>query len=133
VAQAKASLAAARAALEDLEIRAPFGGTAVEVNVDVGDTAAPGAVVVVVATLDQLRARTTDLTELDVARVREGQAAAVTVDALPEAQLAGTVVQIEEQSVSAQGDVIYPVTIELDQDVPGLRWGMTAQVEIEAD
>lgn len=133
VAQAEATLAAARAALEDLEIRAPFDGTAVEVNVDVGDTAAPGAVVVVVATMDQLRARTTDLTELDVARAREGQTAVVTVDALPEAQLTGTVVQIDEQSVSAQGDVIYPVTIELDADVPGLRWGMTAQVEIEAD
>jgi multidrug efflux pump subunit AcrA (membrane-fusion protein) len=133
VAQAEATLAAARAALEDLDIRAPFDGTAVEVNVDVGDTAAPGAVVVVVATMDQLRARTTDLTELDVARVREAQTAVVTVDALAEVQLTGTVVQIEVQSVSAQGDVIYPVTIELDAGVPGLRWGMTAMAEIEVD
>jgi multidrug efflux pump subunit AcrA (membrane-fusion protein) len=133
VAQAEASLAAARAALEDLDIRAPFDGVAVEVGVDVGDTAAPGAVVVVVATLNQLRARTTDLTELDVARVTEGQPAVVTVDALPGEQLTGTVVRIEEQSVSSQGDVTYPVTIELDQDVPGLRWGMTATVEIEVD
>jgi HlyD family secretion protein len=103
------------------------------VNVDVGDTAAPGAVVVLVATLDQLRARTTDLTELDVARVTAGQTAVVEVDALPDAQLTGRVVQIEEQSVSAEGDVTYPVTIELDQDAPGLRWGMTAMVEIETD
>jgi multidrug efflux pump subunit AcrA (membrane-fusion protein) len=133
VAQAEASLAAAKAALDDLEIRAPFDSTVAKVNVDVGDTAAPGAVVVVVATLDQLRARTADLTELDVARVTEGQTAVVTVDALPDAQLMGRVVEIEEQSVSSQGDVTYPVTIELDQDVPGLRWGMTAQVEIETD
>jgi multidrug efflux pump subunit AcrA (membrane-fusion protein) len=133
VAQAEASLAAARAALDDLDIRAPFDGVAVEVGVDVGDTAAPGEVVVVVATLDQLRARTTDLTELDVALVAEGQPAVVRVDALPDAQLTGTVVRIEEQSVSAEGDVTYPVTIELDQDVPGLRWGMTATVEIEVD
>jgi multidrug efflux pump subunit AcrA (membrane-fusion protein) len=133
VAQAEASLAAARAALEDVDIRAPFDGIAAEVNVDVGDTAAPGAVVVVVATLDQLRARTSDLTELDVARVTEGQSAVVTVGALPDAQLTGIVVGIEEQGVNAQGDVTYPVTVELDQDVPGLRWGMTAMVEIEVD
>jgi multidrug resistance efflux pump len=65
--------------------------------------------------------------------VAEGQTALVRVDALPDAQLTGRVVRIEEQSVSSQGDVTYPVTIELDRDVPGLRWGMTATVEIEAD
>jgi HlyD family secretion protein len=133
VAQAEASLAAARAALEDVEIRAPFDGVAAEVSVDVGDTVAPGAVVVTVATLDELRARTTDLTELDVARVAVGQTAAVEVDALPESQLRGVVARIEEQSISAQGDVTYPVTIKLDQDAPDLRWGMTAVVEIEVD
>jgi multidrug efflux pump subunit AcrA (membrane-fusion protein) len=133
VGQAEASLAAARAALEDFELRAPFDGIIAELNVDVGDTAAPGEVVVLVAALDQLLARTTDLTELDVARVNEGRAVLVTVDAFPAAQLTGRVVRIEEQSVSSQGDVTYPVTVELDQDVPGLRWGMTAMVEIETD
>jgi len=133
VAQAEASLAAARAVLEGVDIRAPFDGVVAAVNVDVGDTAAPGAVVVLVATLDQLLACTTDLTELDVARVTAGQAAVVEVDALPGAQLTGRVVRIEERSVSAQGDVTYPVAVKLDQDVPGLRWGMTATVEIGAD
>lgn len=133
VTQAEASLAAARAALEDVEIRAPFEAVAAEVSLDVGDTVAPGAVVVTVATLDQLRVRTTDLTELDVARVAVGQTAAVEVDALPDIELRGVVVRIEEQSVSAQGDVTYPVVIELDQAPPGLRWGMTAMVEIEVD
>jgi HlyD family secretion protein len=131
VAQAKVSLAAARAELADFELRAPFDGMVARVDVHVGDTAAPGAMVVLVATLDQLRARTTDLTELDVARVAAGQTAVVEVDALPGVQLTGRVARIEEQSVSSQGDVTYPVTIELDQDVPGLRWGMTAMVEIE--
>jgi HlyD family secretion protein len=133
VAQAEASLAAVRAALDDFEIQAPFDGVVVKVNLDAGDTAAPGAVALVVATLDQLQARTTDLTELDVARIAAGQTAVVLVDALPDADLRGRVVRIEEQSVSARGDVTYPVTVELDQDVPDLRWGMTAVVEIETD
>jgi HlyD family secretion protein len=133
VAQAEASLAAAMATLEDFELRAPFGGTVAELNVEVGDTAAPGEVVVVVATLEQLLARTTDLTELDVARVNEGQTVLVTVDALPDVPLTGRVLRIEERSASSQGDVTYPVSVELDQDVPGLRWGMTAMVEIATD
>jgi multidrug resistance efflux pump len=133
VAQAEASLTAVRAALEDLEIRAPFDGIIARVNVDVGDTAAPGTVVVIVATLDEFRVQTTDLTELDVARVTEGQTATVEADALPDTRLRGVVVRIEEQSVSAQGDVTYPVIIGLDQDAPDLRWGMTAMVGIEVD
>lgn len=133
VAQAEAALAAAKAALERTEIRAPFAGTVTEVSVDVGDTAGPGAVIVVLATLDRLQARTVDLTELDVARVAEGQAAVVTVDALPGVQLRGHVARVDQQSVDYRGDVTYPVIVELDEDTPGLRWGMTALVEIEAE
>ena len=133
VTQAEAALAQARAALERTEIRAPFAGTVVEVTLDAGDTASPGAVVVVLATLDELRARTVDLTELDVARVAEGQAAAVTLDALPELEIPGHVVRIEKQSEDYRGDVVYPVVVELDEDVAGLRWGMTAMVEIETE
>jgi HlyD family secretion protein len=133
VAQAEASLAAAKAAVERTEIRAPFAGTVAKVNAKAGETAVQGEVIVVLATLERLQARTSDLTELDVARVGEGQAAVVTVDALPGVQLGGHVARIEEQSVDYRGDVTYPVVVALDEGVPELRWGMTALVEIEAD
>jgi HlyD family secretion protein len=133
VTQAEAALAQARAALERTEIRAPFAGVVVEVSVDAGDTARPGEVVVVLATLDELQAVTVDLTELDVARVAEGQTAVVTLDALPDLELSGHVVRIEEQNEDYRGDVVYPVVVELDERVPELRWGMTAMVEIETE
>ena len=133
VAQAEASLATAQAALDRTEIRAPFAGTIAEVNVDVGDTARPGQVVIVLATLDRLQVRTVDLTELDVARVATGQPAMVTVDALPDLEWRGHVERIDEQSVDYRGDVTYPVFIQLDKDAPDLRWGMTALVEIETE
>jgi len=131
VAQAEAALATAQAALDRTEIRAPFAGTVVEVTVDPGDTARPGAVAVVVATLDRLQVRTTDLTELDVARVAPGQPVVVKVDALPDLELRGHVARVEDQSVDYRGDVTYPVVVELDELVPELRWGMTTLVEIE--
>jgi HlyD family secretion protein len=132
VQQAEAALATARAALERTELRAPFAGTVTQVNVEVGETATPGQVIVVLATLDRLQVRTSDLTELDVARVAEGQAATVTVDALPNLRLSGHVARIDLQSVDYRGDVTYPIYIELDGAAPELRWGMTAMVEIEA-
>jgi HlyD family secretion protein len=105
----------------------------VEVNVDLGDAVTSGEVALVLATLDRLQARTVELTELDVARVAEGQAAVVMVDALPGVQLSGHVMRIGLQSEDYRGDVTYPVTVELDEAAPELYWGMTAMVEIEAD
>jgi HlyD family secretion protein len=133
VTQAEAALATAQAALDRTEVRAPFAGTVVEVSVDAGDTARLGQVIVVLATLDRLQARTVDLTELDVARVAEGQPVAVKVDALSDAPLSGRVLRIDEQSEDYRGDVVYPVIVELDGDTTALRWGMTTMVEIEAE
>lgn len=130
VAQAQAALAAAEAALEKTELRAPFDGAVIDISVEAGDTAAPGEIVVVLATLDHLRVRTTELTELDVARVEPGQSAIVTLEALPELEFKGHVHRVGEQSVEYRGDVTYPVYIELEDDVPRLRWGMTARVKI---
>ena len=130
---AELSLEEARSDLKNAELVAPFAGVVVEVNLDPGDVVSSGEVALVLAALDRLQARTVDLTELDVARVSEGQSALVTVDALPDVQLKGHVVRIGLRSVDYRGDVTYPVTIELDEEVPDLRWGMTAVVEIEAD
>jgi HlyD family secretion protein len=128
---AQLSLEEARSNLEEATLRAPFDGTVTQLNVGVGDPVSPGEVVLVLATLDQLQARTVDLTELDVAQVTEGQAALVTVDALPDTELKGHVLRIGLQSEDYRGDVTYPVYVVLDDAAPELRWGMTALVEIE--
>jgi HlyD family secretion protein len=133
VRKAEASLEAAYADLAELSIRAPFGASVVEVSVKAGDTVAPGQVLVVLATLDQLRVRTKDLMELEVVRVAVGRPVTVTLDALPEASAEGQVVRIDEQSEDYRGDVTYPVIIELLEPAQELRWGMTASVEIDVE
>ena len=133
VQQTEAALETAKAALAHMEIRAPFAGTVTTINAEVGETVAPGDAIVVLAALDKLQVLTTDLTELDVARLRQGQSVIVKVDALPDISLPGHVARIDLQSVDHHGDVTYPVTIELEQAAPELRWGMTAMVEIEVD
>jgi HlyD family secretion protein len=133
VAQAEVAVALARSALERFELRAPSAGTVTKVYVDAGETAVSGEVVVVLASLDQLQARTTDLTELDIARVVEGQSVVVTVDALPGDEFRGQVARIGEQSVDYRGDVTYPVFVALAGDTSSLRWGMTVLVEIDTE
>jgi HlyD family secretion protein len=130
---AELALEEAQSKLEDVTLVAPFGGTVTQVEVEAGETVAAGEMVLLLATLDQLQVRTVDLTELDVARVAEGQAAVVTVDALPGVELEGHVERIDLQAEDYRGDVTYPVYVALEESVPELRWGMTALVEIEAD
>lgn len=117
--------------MEDAKLSTPFAGTVVEVLVEVGDKVSPGQVVIVLATLDQLEVRTTDLTELDVARVAIGQAAVVWVDALPDREFTGVVSEIALQGKDYRGDVVYEVVLALDKESDELRWGMTTEVEIQ--
>lgn len=129
--QSQVAVARIQAQIADATLYAPFAGTVSDMPVQVGDTVTPGQSVVTLATLTQLRARTKDLTELDVVRISEGQAATVIVEALPDVKLAGRVARIELQAEDYRGDAVYPVTIALDEVPTGLRWGMTALVEIE--
>lgn len=129
--------------LVQVELRVPtaaFAGiaeqaTVVDVRVEPGDRADMGQVAVVVAVLDPLYARTVDLTELNVGRVAVGQAAEVSVDALPGRVFQGTVREIALRGQDHRGDVVYTVTIALDdvQSEPLLRWGMTAMVRMDTD
>jgi multidrug resistance efflux pump len=133
VQHAEATLAAARVALERTALLAPFDGTVTRIHAEAGDTVAPGQAVLVLAKLERLHVKTTDLTELDVVHVREGQPVVVTVDALPEEMFDGTVREVALQAGDYHGDVVYAVSVDLgDANAadPRLRWGMTAVVKI---
>ncbi len=130
LANAKAQLAAAEAALRDLELLAPFDGTISEVYIKPSQWIAPGQPILLLADLSQLRVETTDLNEIDVARIDVGATARVTFDALPDVVVSGKVVRIATKASSGAG-VNYTVVIELAEIPARLRWGMTAFVDIE--
>jgi len=50
---------------------------------------------------------------------------------LPELELAGVVETIKDLSEEKRGDVIFTVTIRLDESDPRLRWGMSVTVDFE--
>jgi HlyD family secretion protein len=132
VEQARAAVNSARAAREQTILRAPFSGTISNVNINIGEMVSPGQSVITLAELSSLQVETTDLNELDVARIRVGSPVAVTFDALPGVEVEGTVVKIAPRSTEGAG-VNYTVTIELSEIPAALRWGMTTFVDIEAE
>jgi len=127
-----AQLAAAEAALEDLELIAPFDGTIGNLDIHTGEWVSPGQAVILMADLSHLQVETTDLNEIDVAQIKIGDTAIVSFDALPEIVVEGTVTRIAPKDAEGSG-VNYPVIIELDEVPDGLRWGMTAFVDIELE
>ena len=96
----------------------------------VGEQAAPGVPVATLAEFAQWVVKTNNLTEIEVVKIKVGQAAEVVLDALPEVTLKGTVQSIATVFVESRGDVTYTVTIALDSLDPRARWGMTAQVTL---
>lgn len=128
--QSQKALETARAGLTQAAIKAPFDGTVVKIDAVPGEMIQSGQVVITLARLDHLRIETTDLSERDLLSLQIGQAATVFVEALG-GQLTGKVAAISPIADRLGGDVVFKVTIELDSPPEELRWGMTAEVNIE--
>jgi len=128
---AQSALAAAETAVADAELRAPFAGTLAHLDLKVGQQVAPGQVVGTLADFSSWKVETTNLTEIEVVRISAGQGVTVTLDALPNAPLHGTVTEISPVYVEKQGDVTYVTRIALTDRQPLMRWGMTASVTFE--
>ena len=121
--------AGARAALASSELRAPFAGTITNLDLKVGEFAASGSPVVTVGDFSSWVVKTTDLTEIDVVNIKEGQPVTLTLDAIPETTLKGYVLSIGQNYSEKQGDIVYKVTVLLSDKNPAMRWGMTAEVK----
>ena len=121
--------AGTRAALASAELRAPFAGTLTNLDLKVGQFAASGQPVVTVADFSSWVVKTTDLTEIDVVNIKEGQPVTLTLDAIPGVTLKGYVLSIGQNYGERQGDIVYEVTVLLSDKQPAMRWGMTAQVQ----
>ena len=129
--QAEATLLAAQLALSGTEIRAPFAGTIAQINLKPGEQVAAGTPAIVLADLSGWQVETKDLNEIKVPSVKVGQSVTVRADALPDVELKGKVESIGDVSQLNGGDVGYPVKIDLLDDDPRLRWGMTVEVTFE--
>jgi multidrug efflux pump subunit AcrA (membrane-fusion protein) len=129
--QAKAGLETARAMLAQTSLLAPFDGTVVDIEIQEGELAQTGQVVITLGDLANMQIETTDLSERDISVVQISQGANIYIEAL-DVTVTGRVIRISPFSDTLGGDVIFPVTLELDEQPEGLLWGMSAEVEIQA-
>jgi multidrug resistance efflux pump len=129
----EARLEAAEAGLAAFSVIAPFDGVVAELNAKAGSSINAGAIAVTIADFSSWLIETTDLTEIDVVNLSEGQTVGVTLDAIPEAAFNGVIESISQTYEEKQGDIVYGVTVALADSHPSLRWGMTAVVTFAED
>jgi membrane fusion protein (multidrug efflux system) len=125
----KALVEIAKVQLAQATLVAPFDGTIASVDIHPAEFANAGQVVITMGDLGHMQIETTDLSEKDVYAVKIGSQAAVFIQALDN-EFKGKVVDIARISETVGGDVVYKVTIELDEQPEGLRWGMSTDVTI---
>ena len=122
------ALGASQKALEDTELRAPFNGAVVALNIDAGEEVGPRQVVMSLADTSEWELVTVDLDELSVVNLAEGDRVKVAFDAVPDLEMSGTVSRISRFGREIQGSVMYAADIRLSGTDPRLRWGMTASI-----
>ena len=141
VKQAEAALDALRVQSEKMTIRAPLDGLVVNRSIEPGEIASPGATLLRLANLDQVKL-TIFVAETQIARVQLGQSVDVAVDAFPgrtfkgkvafiahEAEFTPRNVQTQEQRVN----LVFAVKVSLDNPDYLLKPGMPADATIVTD
>lgn len=108
---AEAAVKASDVALENTRIRAPFNGTVLTKDADVGEIVAPFAssvnsrgTVVTIADMSSLEVEA-DVSESNIMRVAEGQDCEITLDAYPDRRYPGTVHKIVPTADRAKATV----------------------------
>lgn len=138
---AESRLAAARATLTRTVLRAPFAGVVARITGEVGEfttPSPPGIPTPPAVDLidDSCLYVTTPIDEVDVARVRAGQPAYITIDALPDRRFAGRVRRVAPYVVDLEKQA-RTVDVEVEfvnpEDVKTLLVGYSADAEIVLD
>ncbi|MBW1809621.1 MAG: efflux RND transporter periplasmic adaptor subunit [Deltaproteobacteria bacterium] len=130
LAQLRASIDLALAALEESRIRAPFSGTVTKVHVEMGESVMIGApildlvddsTITVVASVD----------EADAGRLKKGMPVRVECDAYPDTKFAGELIWIAEVVIrDVRQNRHFEVEVGLDGQASKMKVGMAADIEI---
>ena len=126
--QREDALTTAKQALADHYVRAPFAGVIAKVSAKRGDTASAGTAVVTLVTKQKIAE--VSLNEVDAAKVKAGQKATLTFDAVPDLTITGQVAEVDTVGTVSQGVVTYTVKIGFDTQDDRIKTAMSVSAAI---
>ncbi len=126
--QRKNALLDAREKLADYFVRAPFDGVVAKIVAKKGDSFSQNGVVATLVTPQQTAQ--ISLNEVDVAKIKIGEKATLTFDAIEGLSLTGVVAEIDTIGTVSQGVVTYSVKIVFDTQDDRVKSGMSVSAAI---
>jgi macrolide-specific efflux system membrane fusion protein len=129
---ARLSLDSAKLNLEKGMIVAPFDGVVADITIIEGQdisTAALASPAITLVGISGIEMQGS-IDELNIALVKLGQSASITLDALPDEQVTGNVTFISPRGTVLAGIVSYATTISLEDPSEELKDGMSATAEV---
>jgi multidrug efflux pump subunit AcrA (membrane-fusion protein) len=156
IVSAQAQVSTARKNLDDTTLRAPVAGVVAAVNGQVGQQSGSGSSSATSSStsassssssstssssgsgfIDLTDVKLLDVkvgfTESDAPKVKVGQKATITLDALPGQTFNGTVVELDTDSTLVSNVVTYYAKVSFDSAAAGVKPGMTASVTVVLD
>jgi HlyD family secretion protein len=130
VAALEARIAAAQATLDTLKIKAPFDGEVLIMNDMAGDVVNVGEIATMIANRKNLFVEV-QVDESDIASVKNGDPAEISVDVLPDTSLTGHVTTINPVGATIANLVKYAVRVDLENSPMQMLLGSTADVSIQ--
>jgi len=126
--QAKNKLNDLKEDLNDYYITAPLSGILSTLNIKKGDLIASNQIIGTIITNQKIAK--IFLNEIDAAKVKVGQEAILTFDALPDLKVKGRVIEINTVGKEEQGVVSYDIKISLEKENVNIKPGMSVNAEI---
>lgn len=126
--QAQDSLKTAKEALANHTIVAPFDGVIAKVPLEVGDKVSTDASLATIIT--KVMKVSISLNEVDATKIKVGDKATLTFDAIDGLTMDGTVYEVDVLGTVSNGVVSYGVNISFDGTDNRIKAGMTTSVSI---
>ncbi|KKU58868.1 MAG: Efflux transporter, RND family, MFP subunit [Parcubacteria group bacterium GW2011_GWA2_47_12] len=130
VEKSSADVAAGVSVLEKTILRSPVSGTVSKIDADAGEIVQPSSTIAGVISNTAFKIEA-DVPEADIAKIKIGDEAKVTLDAYgPNAFFDAKVVSIEPAERMIDGVATYRTTFQFNKDDERIRSGMTANIDV---
>jgi len=132
VRQAQASYNLLADQIADSIIKSPLDGQVAKINKEIGEQATLGETIISLIPTKPFQVET-DISESDIGKIKIGNDIKIVLDAFPEEEFSGKVVEIDPAETVIAGVIYYKVNASLETEVEKIKPGMTANLTIIID
>lgn len=129
VKQAEAEVSSLESSLSKSAIKAPFDGIVTLQDAKVGSAAVAGQTLISIISLEQMYIEA-NISEVNIGKISVNNPVSISFDAFPGEEFEGGVSYIEPGDVLVDGVVNYKVRVNLKEDDPKIKNGLTVNLKI---